>query len=187
MSSLDHAASIVSPTRRALLAGLVALPLAGCLTPMYGPGPGAGLEQGLRAIRVEEVAVAPASDVVAHQLRQELTFALDGTGAATTVGDKRYSLRVTVAVSTVSPIVDATTLRASVSTLTGSARYSLVTIEGEREIDAGTVTGTATFERPTQRFAAVRARRDAEIRLADTLAQEIKTRVAVGLRSAGGV
>jgi LPS-assembly lipoprotein len=184
MSSPDDRA----PTRRLVLTGLVglaALPLGGCLTPLYAPtASGGGLADALRAVQVEPVTAAPRGDVLAHYLRQELVFALDGTGQATTAGPKAYSLVVNVVLGTQAPIVDATTLRASVATLSGSARYRLVTLDDETEIDAGSVQGAVTYERVVQRFASVRAERDAQIRLAKVLADEIRTQVALALRSA---
>lgn len=185
MSSDDETrpAPSTAPSRRLVLVGLAALPLGGCLTPLYGSGPGVGLEATLRSVRVEPVTVSPEADVVSHTLRQELVFGLDGTGQATTVGPHAYSLETNVSVSLASPIVDATTLRATVSTLQGIATYTIKTIDGERVVETGTVQGSATFERPTQRFAAVRARRDAEERLARELAEAIKARVAIALRT----
>lgn len=184
MSSPDDRA----PTRRLVvagLAGLAALPLGGCLTPLYGPtATGRGLEDALRAVQVEPVTVGPQGEVLSHYLRQELVFALDGTGRATTEGPKAYGLQTTVTLSTRTPIVDATTLRASVATLSGTARYRLTTLDGATVIDAGQVQGAVTYERLVQRFATVRAERDAQIRLAKVLADEIRTQVALALRSA---
>ncbi|WP_349369566.1 LPS assembly lipoprotein LptE [Salinarimonas sp.] len=184
MSSPDDRA----PTRRLVLAGiagLAALPLGGCLRPLYAPtASGVGLEDALRAVQVEPVTVAPTGEVLSHHLRQELVFALDGTGRATTEGPKAYRLETNVVVSTRTPIVDATTLRASVATLTGTARYRLATLDGATEIDRGSVQGAVTYERLVQRFATVRAERDAQIRLAKVLADDIRTQVALALRSA---
>ena len=51
-------------------------------------------------------------------------------------------------------------------------------------VTGGSATGTATYDRGVQRFATVRAERDAEIRLAKTLAEQIKTRLAAGFATA---
>ena len=48
-------------------------------------------------------------------------------------------------------------------------------------ITTGTATAQATYDRFNQRFATVRAARDAEIRLAKTLAEQVKTRLAATL------
>lgn len=188
MSSPETRAGTV-PSRRALLAGLAclsALPLAGCLTPLYGTAASDGaLEQALRSVAVGDVAVAGGEEeVLAHYLRQELAFALDGTGRATTTGEKTYRLAVDASVSVNTPIVDSVTLRASVASLVGSASYRLTTADGATEVDAGTVNAVVSYERTIQRFAAVRAGREARIRMAKRLADEIRTRLAIALRTA---
>ncbi|GGK34520.1 LPS assembly lipoprotein LptE [Salinarimonas ramus] len=187
MSSPDPRARR-APTRRAVLSGLAclaALPLAGCLTPLYGTAASnVALEQQLRAIVVEPVAVAAGEEeVLGHYLRQELVFALDGTGSATTAGPKAYRLSVRANATVSTPIVDSVTLRASVASLTSSATYTLATMDGS-VVDAGTVTGVVTYERTVQRFASVRAGRDARIRVAKRLAEEMRTRIAIALRTA---
>ena len=151
-------------TRRAVLLGLAAaaaLPLAGCFTPLYGPAALDGGDVGamLATIRVEPVSVAGDFEPLGHRLRQELVFALDGSGIATTAGDKTMRLVVSVAVSITTPLVSAQTVRASVATLVGTATWQLETLDGARVLARGTAEGTATYERLTQRFATVRAQR----------------------------
>jgi LPS-assembly lipoprotein len=48
-------------------------------------------------------------------------------------------------------------------------------------VTQGTATGTTSYDRFPQRFANVRAARDAEIRLAKLLAEQVKTRLAATL------
>ncbi|MGP9820306.1 hypothetical protein ACTZWW_09850 [Salinarimonas sp. NSM] len=185
-SPKDRAA--VAPTRRAVLAGLAclaALPLAGCLRPLYGTAAtGETVEDLLRQVAVEPVKVEPGEEVLAHYLRQELVFALDGTGRPTTEGPRAFTLAVQARAVVRVPIVDAVTLRASVASLVGSATYTLATAEGATVVDSATVNAVVTYERTVQRFAAVRAGRDARIRLAKRLAEEIRTRVSIALRTA---
>jgi LPS-assembly lipoprotein len=50
-------------------------------------------------------------------------------------------------------------------------------------VASGTVNGSASYERSPQRFAIVRAQRDAEIRLARLLAEQIRNRLALSLRA----
>ncbi len=57
-------------------------------------------------------------------------------------------------------------------------RYALESVDGRRVITEGVATSTATYDRSIQRFASLRAARDAEIRLAKVLAEQIKTRIA---------
>ncbi|MGJ3262164.1 MAG: LPS assembly lipoprotein LptE [Salinarimonas sp.] len=182
----DRAAA--APTRRTVLTGLAclaALPLAGCLTPLYGTSASnAALEDALRQISVDAVSTGSGEEVLAHYLRQELVFALDGTGRATTEGPRAYTLAVAATASVTTPIVDSVTLRASVASLVGSASYTLTSADGTTVVDSATVNAVVSYERTIQRFAAVRAGREARIRLAKRLAEEIRTRIAIALRTA---
>ena len=175
-------------TRRAVLIGLAAtaaLPLAGCFTPLYGPALRGGGDVGamLAQIRVEPVGAPNGYEPLAHRLRQELVFALDGSGTATTAGDKTMRLVVSATVTTTTPIVSAATVRASVATLLGTANWRLETLDGTRVLASGSVDVSATYERLTQRFATQRAERDAQMRLADQMADLLRTRLAVRLRT----
>lgn len=175
-------------TRRAVLLGLAAiaaLPLAGCFTPLYGPAAQGGGDVGdmLAQIRVEPVVVDADFQPLSHRLRQELVFALDGSGTATSAGDKTMRLVVSASVTTTTPIVSATTVRASVATLLGTANWRLETLDGSRLLASGAVEASATYEALTQRFATQRAARDAQMRLADQLADQLRTRLAVRLRT----
>jgi len=57
-------------------------------------------------------------------------------------------------------------------------KYSLENLDGTKIVTEGVATSTATYDRSVQRFASLRAARDAEIRLASVLADQIKTRLA---------
>ena len=76
------------------------------------------------------------------------------------------------------PIVSSTTGRAEAGTIVGTVKYTLETLDGTKIITEGVATSTATYDRSVQRFASLRAARDAEIRLAKVLAEQIKTRLA---------
>ncbi|WP_372424104.1 LPS assembly lipoprotein LptE [Salinarimonas chemoclinalis] len=186
MSSPEDRA-VAAPTRRAVLGGLaclVALPLAGCLRPLYGTTGASGtgtVADLLRQVSVEPVKVDAGEEVLAHYLRQELVFALDGTGRSTSEGPRTYVLAVEAGASVSLPIVDAVTLRASVASLAGRASYTLSTADGSTVVDSARVNAIVTYERTAQRFAAVRAGREARIRLAKRLADEIRTRLSITL------
>jgi LPS-assembly lipoprotein len=51
-------------------------------------------------------------------------------------------------------------------------------------VTTGKVVGSASYERSPQRFAVVRAQRDAEIRLAKLLSEQIRNKLALSLRAA---
>ena len=65
--------------------------------------------------------------------------------------------------------------------MTGDADYTLTKVDGGAEVVKGTANAAAAYDRTTQRYADMRAARDAEIRLARALSQEISLRLASAL------
>lgn len=178
MSSPDH---LFARTARLMAAGLIALGLAGCLRPLYGPtGSGEPLADVLGAIEVVPINSRIGQERLGHYIRSELIYDLDGSGQPR---PKRYKLTLTVNESISSPLIDAATGNATSATVVASASYVLTSLDGLKILTQATATSLATYERPRQRFAAVRAARDAEIRAAKALAEQIKTRLAVTLAS----
>ena len=154
----------------------VAAVLSGCLRPLYGPtASGARVDDVLAAIQVSTVSTPVGQEQLGHQLRSELVFDLDGSGQPP---PKRYKLEVAVTERSTSPIVDTETGRADSATLVGDADYTLSTLDGGQVIAKGRASGTATYDRNTQRFANIRAAREAEIRLSKLLSEQIRTRLA---------
>jgi LPS-assembly lipoprotein len=70
--------------------------------------------------------------------------------------------------------------RAAAATLVANATYTLTALDG-RPITTGGASASASYDRYIQRFANVRASRDAEIRIARLLAEQIKTRLSAVL------
>lgn len=173
-----------SPRRPALLALALgaSLGLAGCFTPLYGPtANGVGIEETLKTIEVGDIAVSGASEEMSHALRSELIFALDG--ARDREIEKRYRLTAAVTASQTSPIISTATGRALASTVTATARWRIEDIVEQRVVLQGQSSASASFDRVQQRFATVRAQRDAELRVARQLSEQISTRVAIDLRA----
>ena len=163
---------------RIAAAAVLSLALAGCFTPLYGPtASGERLDAVLAAIEVDPVETPAAFDRLSHYLRSELVFDLNGSGEAV---PKRYKLAVAYAQQVTSPIIDAATGRAQSATVLGEATYTLLTLDG-KVVTSGKAFGNATYDRSQQRFATVRAARDADIRLAKVLSEQIRTRVAAAL------
>lgn len=157
---------------------LLSLALAGCFRPLYGPsvsGPAVGAT--LAAIDVAPIADRLGQERVGYYLQQELRFDLDGGVPV----EKRYRLELSVSQAITSPIVDTATGRADSATLTSTVGYVLKPIGGEGTITQGTAVASATYDRNPQRFASVRAARDAEIRAAKTIADQIRIRLATAL------
>ena len=159
--------------------GLVAvatLGLSACFRPLYGPtASGESLGALLASIEVDTVQAVRGQERLGHYLRSELVFDLDGSGQPTT---KRFHLSLSVAETVQTPLVSSTTGRAESATLFGTAAYKVMANGSDRVLTEGTASGSATYDRSVQRFASLRAARDAEIRLAKLLSEQIKTRVA---------
>lgn len=164
--------------RLALVAGL-SLGLSACFRPLYGPtASGQQLQDVLASIEVPDRDWPQQQAVIGHYLRSELVYALNGSGADV---PKRYVLDLSLSQSLTTPIVDSTSGRALAATLTGNLTYTLKARDGGAVIATGTATASASYDRFQQRFATVRASRDAEIRVAKTLAEQVRTRLSAAL------
>jgi LPS-assembly lipoprotein len=170
--------------RRRLLAVAVVLPLAlgGCnIHPLYGAAaPGdVTVQEKLAGIVVDQV-----PDRLGHYLVQELGFALDGSG--TDKAKPRYRLSITTTESVGSAIVNSINGTATSAYIYGTATYTLKRIGTDEAIYTGVASANATYTRNEQRFASVRAARDAEIRVAEQLAEQIRNRLAAKLATNQG-
>ena len=167
--------SVGRSVRVAAVAAL-ALNLSACFRPLYGPtASGEPMAALLASVQVDDVAMAQGQERLGHYLRSELIFDLDGSGQPST---KRYRLKMQGSESVQTPIVSSQTGRAEAGTIVGTVKYALEDLSGTKIISEGVATSTATYDRSIQRFASLRAARDAEIRLASVLADQIKTRLA---------
>ncbi|MFC4175310.1 LPS assembly lipoprotein LptE [Microvirga sp. GCM10011540] len=164
--------------RVALVAGL-SLGLSACFRPLYGPtASGQQLQDALAAIEIPEITWPEPRARFAHYLRSELIFALNGSGAE---APKRYVLTLSYNQGLTTPIVDTESGRALSATITGNLTYTLKAKDGSQVVATGVATAYASYDRFQQRFATVRAARDAEIRLAKTLAEQVRTRLSAAL------
>jgi LPS-assembly lipoprotein len=197
MSSLDLEAWLRPAralARRPLGFGVIALSLllAGCIQPLYGTvGQNGGLGSELQAIVVDPIPdkeamlkaqasiVTNTNDRLGHYLANDLIFALNGTGSEDHV--KKYRLKVSVSEGAQTPLIDTVLGYPTASTVIVTAYYRLEPITGGEPIVKGTAYVAASYDRTSQRFADVRAARDAEIRDARTLADLIRTKLASAL------
>lgn len=174
MSSLN----LKGLARIALVAGL-SLGLSACFRPLYGPtASGQSLQTVLASIDVPEIRWASSQARIGHYLRSELIFELNGSGMDV---PKRYVLNLSLTQSLTTPIVDSESGRAQSAMIGGTLAYTLTSPDGATVYTQGTATASTSYDRFEQRFATVRAARDAEIRLAKALAEQVKTRLAAAL------
>jgi len=146
---------------------------AGCFQPMLGGPLGSSMIEELRAIKVQ-----PIDDRIGHYLGNELSFALNGSGSE---GPEKYKLYVTLSQKVQTPIIDTISGRASAASVLVDAEYRLLESGSNRQVRTGSAIAVISYERSSQRFANLRAARDAEIRLARALAEQIRVRLAADL------
>jgi len=168
--------------RIVLLAGLSAglsLGLSACFRPLHGPtASGESLQTALASIEVPEIKWPDSQARIGHYLRSEMIYALNGSGSDT---PKRYLLNLSLTQTLTTPIVDSESGRAQSATVGGTLAYTLTSPDGATVYTKGTAMSSASYDRFEQRFATIRAARDAEIRLARVLAEQVKTRLAAAL------
>lgn len=161
--------------RRLGLMAPLAVALAGCIQPLYGTlGPG-GLESELQAIKVE-----PIPDRFGHYVEKELAFAFNGTGLEV---PPKYRLVVTLKQKVQAPVVDTVTSRATAATVVGDASFELYALGKTEPLMQGVAFSVAGYDRFSQRISNVRAARDAEIRDAKAIAEQIRTQIAARMAS----
>jgi LPS-assembly lipoprotein len=168
------------PERRPRLAAtLLALGLAllvgGCFRPMYASVSPAGpsLTETLAAVEVE-----PIKGRVGQQVRNNLDFGLTGGAGAP---PPRYTLRVALTTSRISSIIDPVTNEPQIDTVALTGSFELFAKGTPAAVLSGKDYARKSFDRGLQRFAALRAARDAEDSAAKVLADQIRGRVAIYL------
>jgi LPS-assembly lipoprotein len=150
-----------------------ALALGGCFQPLYGEAVHPGLVEKMR-----EVEVAPIPDRIGHYLGDDLIAKMNGSGESPKA---KYRLTVKLAQSAQTPTVESQINTADSATVVGTATFDLTKIEGGAVLYSGSATAAAVYDRSLQSYANLRAARDAEIRIARELADEIELRVAATL------
>ena len=164
----------------AVLAG--ALALGGCqVRPLYGtlstPAGSPALTQELSAIDIDTVQTASDEDLdrIGQVLRNELIF---GFRRGREAPESSYRLKILIDRPLNEVGVERLADVPSAYTVTVNATYVLSDIATGRTLETGRAFGTASFDFSSQRFANLRAERDAEDRAAKTVARDIQTRLA---------
>jgi LPS-assembly lipoprotein len=187
MSSAEAGVARVALNRRALARGLLLLAaaplLASCgegggFRPLYGQTmSGAGLQD-----RLAQVDVAPIPGRVGQRIRNELVFHNTGGGPGNPV-PPTHRLEVTIRESVQSTLVkiDGEALGQIYAI---EANFKLVSIKDKKVVLQGASHGRAAFERFQSIYSNVRAREDAENRVARTVSDDLKVRLATYLSGA---
>jgi LPS-assembly lipoprotein len=158
------------------LSGASALALAGCFRPLYGSAELTGLNT---AEALADIDVKVEGERLAHYLKNEIEYQL--TGGNVTPGAKRFVLEVKASERLEAVAIDRAGT-ADAATLLVEANYTLKEAGKPDTVTSGIARSSASYERSSQRFATVRAARDAQIRNAKLIAEQIKTRLAIALQ-----
>jgi LPS-assembly lipoprotein len=161
-----------SPRVAALLVCGLAASLAACqVRPLYAPAPGiAGPQAELPAI-----SIAPPDNRTEQVYRNALLF-LFGNGLAS--APPRYELAFRLTTREQEIAVERGTGTPNAYQLTSSVSFLLKDAATGASLVGDNVTATSSYTRSSQNFANLRARRDAEERLAESLAQLTHARLA---------
>jgi LPS-assembly lipoprotein len=168
------------PSRRVVLAAaLLSAALAGgCIQPLYGEHTsstiGGNVRTALKSIEIPEI-----KGLVGHYLRNELVFELDGGGDSNV--QKRLRLEASITESIEVITVDYYSGRADSAVLVATANWTVKRIDNGQVVASGSNVVRAPYERSAQRFATVRAARDAQVRAAKALAERIKRQLSADL------
>lgn len=169
------------PRRSFLAAVLTVATLAGgCFQPLYSDYTtstmGGSVKTALRGIEIPEI-----KGLLGHNFRNELVFELDGGGDADT--RKTSKLEASVAESVEIVTVDYANGRADSAVLVATATWKLTQNGTGTILASGTNSVRVPYERSAQRFATVRAARDAQICAAKNLATIVRGQIAADLTS----
>ncbi len=154
---------------------LLSAAVAGCFQPMYGQstlfGAGAKLRDELRQVEILEI-----QGRLGQEIRNDLIFELTG-GQGNPVGAP-YKLALTITAGSQTPLVDVTSGRATSETVVLDVTYRLFDVSSDRVVLAEKALARVSLDRSQQRYAALRAVRDAQNRAAKLVAEQIRSRLA---------
>ena len=181
----DGAHPPCAPSQRRLFRAIAALAIAalagGCFQPLYGeqsPTGGPVLREQLSAVDILQIAAPKGTDEarIAVEIRDALLYDFTGGGYA---APPTHRLKITIASTRVSIIVDVNTSRPDVENYGLNSSYTLTEIATGKIVVTGTTFARVSYDIPgqEQRFARVRGLRDAELRAAKVIADNIRSRL----------
>ena len=155
--------------------------LAGCFQPLYGdraPDGNPSLRDALSSVDIQQIAAPKATDEerLAVEIRNALIFDFTGGGALS----PSHRLKIAIASTRTSVIVDINTSRPDVENYGINAAYTLTEVASGKVVVTGQTFARVSADTPgqQQRFARVRGLRDAESRAAKVIAENIRSRLA---------
>jgi LPS-assembly lipoprotein len=163
-----------------LASSFLVLPVLGGCAGGFHPLYGSALINGSAVTeRLAAVDVAPIPGRVGQRIRNELIFQTTGGG---TPEPPKYRLDIAIRESVTSMLV-AVDGNAGNQIYGIDASYSLVRLSDKKVVATGSSYGRASFDRVSSIFANVEARQDAENRAAESVGEELRTRLLAVLAS----
>jgi LPS-assembly lipoprotein len=167
---------------RAAAALAIAALAGGCFQPLYGeqsPTGGPILRDQLSAVDVLQIGAPKGTDEarIAVEIRNALLYDLTGGGYA---APPTHRLKIAMSSTRASIIVDVNTSRPDVENYGINATYTLTEIATGKIVVTGTTFARVSYDIPgqEQRYARVRGLRDAELRAARVVADNIRLRLS---------
>lgn len=160
-----------------LLAALAIFP-ACTVRPLYSSAPATAGGTATMTEELASIAIKPVKTRGAQQVRNHLMFLFYGGAAEPASPAYTLSLTVSVRVETAASIQRTTDdEEPTAKTVTMVGRYALLAADGTA-VASGRRQIASSYDIPTQEFAALRARRDAEDRAARELAELLRLAIA---------
>lgn len=145
-----------------------AITSSGCIRPLFAGAEGGHLLEEMSAIKVE-----PIPDRIGHYLGNELSFALNSSRA----GSEKYRLIVALSQRIQTPVVDTISGRATSATVLVDAEYRLKMVGSDKEIASGVAFTLVSYDRTSQRYSNIRAGKDADVKAAKALSEQIRMKL----------
>lgn len=156
--------------------GAIALTLAGCFQPMYADRSITGQNGPNLREAMRDVEVVAVEGRLGQELRNNIIFELTG-GAGNSAGAP-YKLNMTVSNTSFSAILDTTSGLPETETVSLDVNYKLKDVANDKIVLTDKAIARVTIDRTAQRYARVRAVRDAENKAAKIVAEQMRARVA---------
>jgi len=170
---------VQSKVRASAIAGLIlAATLAGGCTVRPMLATTATTFGGEQAAALPSVSIAEVNTRYGQEVRNHLIFLLNGGAGQPANPAYRLNLNVTRSVVSAVQVQSGGVHEPTAGSVQMTGRYTLVDAATGKTVATGTQQATASFDRPQQEFAVVRAERDAENRAARELAEFIRLSLA---------
>ncbi len=168
--------SYKNPTRTSLFL-LLSLALTGCFRPLYADNSTLSSTNKSAGVELSKIDIAPiAQSRTGVLLRNDLIFTLTGGGVP--ASGSPYRLNVTLQQQNVQQQIEPISTRSMSMLVSMSADYTLSDSKTGAKLYSGRTFARASYDRDVQRFANIRAEREAEDRASKQLAEGIRNGLA---------